>query len=71
MFAQYVFCCFLLAGPLHLMSLQSFLGMAADALALLIKECSDAENILFAGTCALRLLYSLGDKIHVSLCFVH
>lgn len=31
MFALYIFCGFLLAGPLHLMSLLLFLGIAADA----------------------------------------
>jgi len=45
-FALCIFCCFLLARPLHLMSLLSFLGNAADALALLLEEYSDPENIL-------------------------
>lgn len=36
----------LLAGFLYLMPSQSFQGITADALVPLLKECSDAEDIL-------------------------
>lgn len=68
----FYFCCFLLSEPLHLVPLLSLLGITADALAPLPKECSDAQNTsMFAGAHALGLLHSLGVKVHVSLYFVH
>lgn len=66
----FYFCCFLLSEPLNLMPLLSFLGITADALAPLLKECSDAQNtIMFAGAQALGFLHRQGVKIHVYLYF--
>lgn len=54
----FYFCCFLLSEPLNLMPLLLFLGITADALAPLLKECSDAQNtIMFAGAQALGFLH--------------